>query len=202
MATIGDRIKEARLTRGKTQLDVAKACGVSKAAVGQWEAGLTVPTGPNLVSAANFLKVRPEWLATGAPPRNAAGPRLTPLVGYVGAGGEVYPVDDHAQGSGLEEVPGPIGHDGECVALRVRGNSMYPVLEDGWIIYYARDGQGVPDNALGKLCVVKLAGDGPMMVKKLRKGGNGGFRLDSANAPPLDDVLLEWAAPVIGIRPV
>lgn len=201
MENIAERIKEARLLHGKTQLEIAKACGVSKAAVGQWEAGLTVPTGPNLVAAALFLKVRPEWLATGSPPRQATSRRAVPLVGYVGAGGEVYPVDDHAKGAGLEEIPGPVGYDGDCVALRVRGNSMYPALEDGWIIYYTRNGDGVPQEAIGRLCVVKAAGDGPMMVKKLHRAPGGKFRLDSTNAPPMDDVTLEWAAPVLGIRP-
>ncbi len=47
-----------------------------------------------------------------------------------------------------------------------------------------------------------LADDGPVMVKELRRGYRAGhFVLSSWNAPPLEDVRLDWAAPVLSIRP-
>ncbi len=124
------------------------------------------------------------------------------MVGYVGAGQEILPYDDHALGGGLEEVEAPEGvGGGPVVALRVRGESMHP-MRDGWLLFYRRDQHGVPEACLNRLCVVKLADDGPIMVKEVRRGYRPNhFVLSSWNAPPLEDVRLEWAAPVLSIRP-
>lgn len=93
-----------------------------------------------------------------------------------------------------------MGYEGDCVAVRVRGNSMHPI-EDGWLVFYRRDIHGIDDRAVGRLSVVKVQ-DGPTLVKKLRRGTRKGhFTLESWNGPSQEDVRLEWAAPVIDIRP-
>ena len=48
-----------------------------------------------------------------------------PVVGYIGAGAEVLPIDDHAKGAGLDEVECPRGMDpAKTVAVKVRGDSI------------------------------------------------------------------------------
>src|SRR5687767_9386413 len=42
MEHMGDRIKQLRVARGMTQEQLAKACGVTKSAVSQWENGGTI----------------------------------------------------------------------------------------------------------------------------------------------------------------
>lgn len=134
------------------------------------------------------------------PPRQAK--RTTFVVGYVGAGARIFVYDDHPKGHGLEEVPTPPGYDGDCVAVRVIGDSMFPQIEDGWLLYYAKESEGVPTEMMGKLCIVRLYDDGELLVKKLAKGTSKGlFRLDSLNAPPIEDVRLDWATKVIAIVP-
>lgn len=61
---LGNRIKKAR---GKlSQEAVAKAVGVSRAAVSQWENGSTKDLKlTNFFELARLLKKNPEWLATG-----------------------------------------------------------------------------------------------------------------------------------------
>jgi hypothetical protein len=55
---------------------------------------------------------------------------------------------------------------------------------------------------LGEMCIVKLADDGPTLVKHLRKGcSRGRFNLLSTNRAPIEDARLDWAAPVRGILP-
>ena len=49
-------IKTARKRAGKTQEDVAKACGVSINAVSLWEIGKTMPRAATLFKLADFLK--------------------------------------------------------------------------------------------------------------------------------------------------
>lgn len=82
------------------------------------------------------------------------------------------------------------------VAVRVRGDSMWPAYHDGDTIYY---GEHVPPGELlGRECVVCLE-DGHTFVKTLEPGSQPGhFNLMSYNAatPPIRDVRVAWAAPV------
>jgi len=74
-------------------------------------------------------------------------------------------------------------------------------LQEGWLIFYGPEHQGVAEECLGKLCVVQVK-DGPTLLKTLKRGSRKGlFRLESWNAPPREDVRLAWAARVIDIRP-
>lgn len=150
---------------------------------------------------ARRYRVNFNWLMTGD--GKPSDRERVPIVSYVGAGAEVYPVDDNAQISGLDAVDAPTGGtDGDCVAARVRGESMYPMLRDGWLIFWRRDVHGVASDCINQLCIVKLAGDGPTLVKWLRQGPKPGlFNLESHNAPLRESVRLEWAAKVIDIRP-
>lgn len=147
---------------------------------------------------ARFFRVDLGWLLTGQGRPERKG--MVPILGYVGAGAEIYPIDDHAKGDGLDHVDAGIIPE-DAVALVVRGESMYP-FEDGWVIVYRRDRDGVPATCLNRLCVVKVAKDGPMLVKKLRRGSSPNvFNLESWNAKLREDVALEWASPVLDIRP-
>lgn len=62
---IGQRLLMARKARGYAQEDVAEACGVTRAAVANWERGKTGLTEENLRVAAAFLQVPYEWLRYG-----------------------------------------------------------------------------------------------------------------------------------------
>lgn len=49
-----------------TQKALANACGIKSPSVSDWLSGRTKHIeGANLLAASKFLKVRPEWLATG-----------------------------------------------------------------------------------------------------------------------------------------
>ena len=127
-------------------------------------------------------------------------PRTVPVVGYVGAGDEIIPIDDHALGAGLDEVelPLPLGKD--AVAVIVRGNSMYPAYREGDIIVYEKKFEGDLTPLIGRECIVRLE-DGRSYVKELARGsGPGLWTLISHNAPPIPDVRLAWAAPVTFVK--
>ena len=49
---------------------------------------------------------------------------------------------------------------------------------------------------IGRECVIKLA-DGRLFVKELRRGENGRFTLFGWNSPLIENVAVEWAAPVL-----
>lgn len=196
---IHERLQLARKKAGyATPVAAATAMGARRATYYQHENGTRGITRHNAERYARFFRVDLAWLLTGKgkPERKEA----IPILGYVGAGAEVYPIDDHPKGDGLDYIDVG-GLPDDATGLIVKGDSMYP-FEDGWIIIYRREQDGVPAHCLSRLCVVKVAEDGPMLLKKLRRGRAPQlYTLESWNAPPREDQRLEWAAPVLNILP-
>lgn len=65
VATVGQRIRDARTTNDMTQSDVAKHLGVTRVTVSQWESDTTSPSIYKTGEIASLLNTRPEWLAFG-----------------------------------------------------------------------------------------------------------------------------------------
>ena len=142
------------------------------------------------------FKVSPSWLLTG---EDAGSSNTVNVVGFVGAGAEIYPIDDHAMGAGLAEVEAPPERTKDTVAVTVRGDSMWPAYRDGDVLYYNERREDL-DALLMRECVVHLR-DGRVFVKTLTPGSRPGFyTLTSYNAPPIPDCEIEWAARISWIR--
>lgn len=73
LTTLAERLKD--VMRGPprvTNLALAKACGVTSPSVSGWRTGDSKSLeGSNLLAAAEFLGVRPKWLADGIGPKYA-----------------------------------------------------------------------------------------------------------------------------------
>lgn len=125
-----------------------------------------------------------------------AAPRV-PVVGFIGAGGEIIFED-----IGVEDtVLRPPGISGTLIALAVRGSSMLPKYRDGDIIYIQRTHEGVLPEYLGEDCAVRLVA-GETYIKQLIAGSEEGrFTLLSLNAPPMENVEVEWATLVRFVMP-
>ena len=150
-------------------------------------------TSKHLPAIAEALGVSLDWLAGGKGKLRRA---EALLVGKVGAGSEITRFDEGTVLAGIEPPPGV---DAPNVA-EISGDSQYP-LQEGWLIFYGPEHQGVAEDCIGKLCVVQVK-DGPTLLKTVKRGSRRNlFRLESWNAPPREDVRLIWAARVIDIRP-
>lgn len=201
------RIRALRRAQGLSQAAFAERIGVDQSNVSRWENG-AIPDDTHIRNMAALAELRPAQFRYGDAALDPGSPGMArpvpkvPVVGYVGAGQEVFPHDDHALGGGLEEVEAPEGAgEAPVVAVRVRGDSMHP-MRTGWLLFYRREDHGVSDDCLNRLCIVKVADDGPILVKELRRGYSRNlFILSSWSAPPLEDIRLDWAAPVLSIRP-
>lgn len=68
--TVGDRIRIAREAKGWKQADLARALGLSRAAVGQWEIDKTAPSISKMVEVAKALGALPEYIAFGTRPND------------------------------------------------------------------------------------------------------------------------------------
>lgn len=201
LSTPNERLVWARETAGyATPTDAARAMGVPTPTYLGHEngsGGRDVPKDA-AIKYAQFFKVSLEWLLTkkGVP----RGRPLITVVGYIGERAEIVLLDSHALGGGLEYVEPPPGIEFPCVAARIRGDSMHP-FEDGWLVFWTKEASGVPEDCIGKLCVVCLA-DGRMYMKRLRRGSaKHRFNLESWNAPTIENAALSWAARVIDVRP-
>lgn len=126
------------------------------------------------------------------------------LVGYVGVGAEIFPIDALMKGRGLEAVEVPIIRRKdisakEILAVRVEGDSMLPSIYSGDVIYFHANNS--IENCLRRRCVIRLK-DGRAFIKELHIGAKPGrYNLISANASPIEDVEIEWAYKIISIEP-
>lgn len=179
-----DKVREILQEPGWTQMKVANEVGVSQSTVNRWLKG-SEPEGQNR----DDLNALYERIFGGN-----AGPKI-PLKGYIGAGQAIYPFED----GGEELIDAPPKARSSTVAAKVRGDSMLPHYEDGDIIYYSQNLP--PEEMRNRRCVVKLA-DGRMLVKTLRRGSTDQlWTLTSTNAADIEDVVVEWVAPIDWIKP-
>ena len=186
---MSSRLKEFRQKREWSLAKLAAMVGTSAPQIDKLEKGVRRMTFDWARRLAVPLEIEPEDLMGGE--------RNVPVVGRVGAGAEVTPFDDHAKGDGMFKIECPRGLDPKAtIAVEVVGDSMAPAIMEGWVLFYDRSPEPTPSAVIGRLCVVKLE-DGRTLVKQVRRGPEKGrFNLVSLNGPMIEDVALEWAAPV------
>lgn len=198
---LATKIQLMRKKLGMTQPEFADRIGVSQGTVSRWEKG-AAPAHSHLVELSKLNGTTLDEFLLGAIGKPAAeqGPPI-PVVGYVGAGASVYPVDDEHEASGFETIERPPFITGEAIAVEVRGDSLVPVAEDGWKLIYTGEQSVQEDEVLNKLCVVALV-DGRVLVKRVVRGSKPQrYHLLSTNAPMIEDAEVLWAARVRAIIP-
>lgn len=188
-----ERLKTARERAGfETVADAARRFGWPIVTYRHHENGTRGFRRDSALRYARAFRVSPEWIlfGTGGPEKKSV-----PLVGYVGAGAEVFCADD-GYGS-LDEVDPPPGVGPEAVAVIVRGDSMWPRYSDGDVIIY--DSHTPLEKANGMECIVALA-DGRRYIKNIRRNSDGTHDLESWNAPPIRNADIEWVAGIVWVK--
>jgi phage repressor protein C with HTH and peptisase S24 domain len=123
---------------------------------------------------------------------------LVPVIGYVGAGDRqrIYDVD----AGFIEEVEAPGQMADDTIALEIRGNSLGPAFNGGYV-FYSEQPHGDIAQVVGDLCVVRTS-DGATYVKTVEPGATPEtFTLISIQGEPIENVALEWAVPVLAVTP-
>ncbi|NQY83049.1 MAG: LexA family transcriptional regulator [Alphaproteobacteria bacterium] len=145
-----------------------------------------------------------------------------PLLGEIAAGGS----DGHDDGQVMtyaqnnrESTIAPVGLNaddlschGALAAMRVRGESMQPMYQDGDYVYvYGKDPlRYTPDRLIGRDCAIVIDGqggmdDGAIYLKRLRRADNGErdmFNLESLNPhfPTMTNIAVHNVMPVRHVR--
>ena len=179
---------------GKTNTGLAAVLGLPQSRVAEMKAGRRKIKASELNVIAEYIEEPiPSSIVSGS------GHKKVQVVGMVGAGAQIFSIDDHAKGAGLEEVDAPPGGASHStVAVIVRGDSMEPAYSDGDVVYYDRIEMGDLVNLNGRTCVVRV-GDGRTFIKRLFKT-NGTYVLQSHNAEPIVTSAIEWAARVLWVK--
>lgn len=192
MTEMHDRLKKAREEAGfENASDAARKFGWVETTYRAHENGQRNIPGTRAPIYARAFRVSPEWLLYG---RGDGIKKPVPMVGLVGAGAEIFAIDD---GGSLDEVEPPPGIGPNAVAVQVRGDSMYPRYMEGDLLIY--DAHASLKRADGQECVVALP-DGRRFVKVVRADGEGTATLESFNAPPMRSQIIEWVAPILWVK--
>lgn len=187
-----DRLRKARQEAGYARaVDAARAFGWNENTYTANENGYAPFSKAAAVRYARAFRIELDWLVTGHGPMRK-GNRGIPVIGHVGAGAVVFPIDDAV----LETISPPFSVPENCVCLIVRGDSMMPAYRDG--TYLVIEPLADPRDALHRRAVVTLE-DGSRYVKEVEPGlSPGRFSLHSYNASPIRDVVIVQAARVLG----
>ena len=179
--SIGERVREARESKQMDQASLAEKVGVVTRTLQRWEKGEQVPDGVIITKIARVTNVQPTWLLTGEGGMYSSPSRPTnvftlptaqqrrmkladlPLISSVPAGKVAtmfHPdyVDDYVTVDDMRD-PG-------AFALKVKGNSMAPRIEDGDIVIVSP--QEEAHN--GDICVIRVNEEDTL--KKVKFEGN------------------------------
>jgi repressor LexA len=147
---IGARVRALRKANGWNQTDLASRLGVSQVAISNWEKGYDTPAARFLVRLSEFTaseeakkffleatEIKPLCAdEEELPANNKRGPvRQVPFLKDAAAAGTPRAVDPKER---LEVADLPrrwVSDPGEIYCLRIRGDSMYPIVRDGsWVV--------------------------------------------------------------------
>lgn len=168
MATIGDRISERMRELGiRSKAELGRLADVSRTTSGAWTEDDHGISYKNLLRLARVLRVHHEWLATGQPPKlldekvESLGDQLAlvdmvrvPLISWVQAGHWSEIVANFPPGNAEEWVNTTARVGEHAFALRVNGDSMEPLIQEGSVVTV--DPDVIPTN--GCIVVARLAG--------------------------------------------
>lgn len=157
MVDYSDRLEAAMQRAGVKTRQVAEALGVSYQAVARLLDGKSKAfTAENNSKAAAFLKVSPDWLASGKGEMDSVSPSVhanvspiagrggVPLISWVQAGAWSEIEDPFEPGEAEQWLPCPVKHGPRSYCLRVEGESMRnpdgrPSYEPGDVLFVDPD---------------------------------------------------------------
>ena len=166
-ATFSKNLKYYLKIRNKTQLDLAKAIGVSNTTINNYVKGYNTPRMDKLDKICNYLRIeRSDLLNTSTSEEKKTTSALKiPVLGNVAAGIPISAVEDILD---YEEVPISWQNQGEFFALRIKGDSMEPRMESGDVVIVKQQS----DANSGDTVIALVNGD-DATCKKLQKTDNG-----------------------------
>ena len=153
------RLKQLRNERGISQRQLAEFLKVAPSTISMYENGQREPNFEVLESLADFFNVDLNYLLGKTnkttkiilDSESSKGIQI-PVLGTVPAGIPITAVEDIID---YEEIPKSWENQGEFFGLKIKGDSMYPTLENGDVVIVKK--QSTADN--GDTVIVMVNGD-------------------------------------------
>ena len=159
------RIKELRKAKKLTSKELAARLGVAESTMSLYENGKREPDFNTLGRIADILDTDLDYLLGMSDTRRPSKSRRIPIFGSVAAG---VPIDAITDIEDYEEISEDMAKDGEYAALRIKGNSMEPMLLQGDTVIVRV--QNTIES--GEIAVVLVGGD-EATCKKVQKTPDG-----------------------------
>lgn len=172
MSDFSKSLKLLRKRDGLTQQGLAAQLGVSRSAVGMYEAGERFPDEEGLEAIADLFNVDMNTLLGVSKYADGVGAKKIPVLGYVAAGIPLEAIEDVVD---YEEIPAELAKRGEYFGLKIKGTSMEPRIKEGDVVIVRIQ----PDVENGEVAVVFVNGD-EATCKRIIKHDTGIY-LESTN---------------------
>ncbi len=201
MSTLAERIRSC-LVDGRSQAGLARACGIKQPSVHGWLSGKTKHIeGANLLRAAAYLGVNPEWLATGRGPKYAGQDQTGPVsrvpspsdtvihhlnVAAKAGGGGLAPSEEYIIDSitvsnrWIRQRLPAITSRHNLAVIEVYGRSMEPTLMSGDLLIVDT---GVRQATIDGIYILQRLNtpEPEIMVKRIQRLLDGGLIVKSDN---------------------
>lgn len=184
MSTVANRVKTIRSHLGENQTAFGRRFGVDQSTISKWEHGTQTPESRALD---HLAALEEEAIGGHEQPADVGTGSLftlVPISGEIGAGAKVYDVEGGG-GRNIDFERAPRGF-GAVEALRVRGDSMYPVYRDGDLVFIDDRPAEFPLRRNTEY-VIELT-DGRRLLKMVEPAPDGLYNLVAYNAPVEPDV--------------
>ena len=152
--TLYDRIKDLRKKRKISQEELAKMTGYTdRSSIAKIEKGKVDLSETKIQLFATALNTTPAYLMGWEDETKESNQGIkVPVLGAVPAGIPITAIEDIID---YEEIPQSWSNQGDFFGLRIKGNSMYPKLENGDIVIVKK--QSTADN--GDVVIAMVNGD-------------------------------------------
>lgn len=163
--SISDNIKRIREQFDLTQDELGEIAGVSGGAVSTWERGTAEPRMGAIQKIADHLNISKADIVDDNETTYKSTGVSIPIVSSIVAG---LPADVYEDPQGYEEISHELARTGEFICLKVKGDSMSPVIQDGDLVVI-RSQQDVDS---GDIAAVRINGD-ESTLKQVQKSEAG-----------------------------
>lgn len=164
--SIADNIKKLRKRFDLTQNELGEIAGVSGGAVSTWERGTAEPRMGAIQRMSDYFNISKSEIVddTESIFGKATGVSI-PIVSTIVAG---LPADAYEDPLGYEEISFELAKTGDFVCLKVKGDSMTPIIQEDDIVVVKQQN----DVESGDIAVVRVNGD-EATLKKVQKSPDG-----------------------------
>lgn len=164
--SIAENIKNLRKKFDLTQDQLGEIAGVSGGAVSTWERGTAEPRMGAIQRMSDYFNISKSEIVDDAETTatKATGVAI-PIISNIVAG---MPADAYEDPQGYEEISFELAKTGDFVCLRVKGDSMAPVIQEGDLVVVRQQN----DVDSGDIAVVRINGD-EATLKKVQKSPDG-----------------------------